>query len=352
MPPSYRRDLREDVDLIEEIARLFGYDRIPPTLPSLERRSLGQLPPENSSRRLVSQIKSLLTSQGFSEVVTYSLLSQTLQKQFSRQGAITIQNPLSLEQERMRISLLPRLVEVAARNFNHKAEGVVIFELGPVYEMDGTGNPRERQSLGVLLAGKTPSDWKIKSRPYDFFDVKGKCGLICETLGIPAIQTSSSLPFLAEAGATALHLESGEEVGYFGELTSFIRQAMDIPVPVYVAELDFSLLTEITRPSVRYEAVSKYPSVTRDISLIIREGITSQTLEETIQKAAGSLLHNVFLFDEYLDPDHKVVPKGSRSLAYRMEFLHPERTLTQQEVDGAVHSVQQSLKALGAQVRA
>ncbi len=352
-PPPFRRDLKLEEDLIEEIARVFGYDSIPPSLPPIARRPLGQAPQaEEAFRQRMAQVKSLLTSQGLFEVITYSLLSRTLQKYFSKTPAIAIQNPLSLEQELMRTSLLPRLAEVAAHNFNHKAEGVAIFELGPVYEMEATGSYRERQGLGILFAGKTPSHWKVKSRPYDYFDVKGKCELVCETLGIRAGHQEKSLPFLIGEGAAALFLDSREEVGAYGELGKSIRQVLGIEVPVFVAELDMTRLLQIATSFKHYRPAARYPSVTRDISLIIREGILSQTFEETIRRVAGELLHDVFLFDDYVDPSHKVVPRGSRSLAYRMEFLHPEKTLTQQEVDQAVQSIQKALTELGAQIRA
>ena len=352
VPASFRRDLQQEVDLTEEIARFFGYDRIPLSLPPIQRSRLKENGTESLSRRLTIALKRLLVSQGLFEAVTYSLLSRTLQKHFSQEPAIAIQNPLSLEQELLRRSLLPRLVEVAARNFHHKAEGVSIFETGAVYETDPAGAPRERQSLGIVMAGKTPSDWKVKARPYDYFDVKGICALILETAGIRWTPREKTVSFLGkDKGPAAVVSEGGEEIGYYGELALSVRRALDIESPVYVAELDLSELFQIAAPFVRHRPLSKYPLVTRDLSLIIKDGISSRTLEEAIQRTGGPFLHRAFLFDEYADPSHKVVPKGSRSLAYRMEFLHPDRTLTQQEVDQAVQSVQKALTDLGAQIR-
>jgi len=353
LPPSFRRDLQQEEDLIEEVARLFGYNKIPFSVPSQPRQPLAKTPPvEHPSRGFASKARTLLVSQGLFEVMTYSLLSRPLHSPFlSGKSPIVIRNPLSLEQEQMRSSLLPRMVEVAAHNLRHKAESVPIFELGAVYERDTKGAYRERQGLGILLTGQTPFDWQAKSRPYDYFDLKGICELVCRAFGLEAISREGSYPFLAPEGAITLLLGNGAHAGYYGELSKSVRDALDLAAPVYVAELDMAVLVQASQSLRRYVVIPRHPIVTRDVSFIIPQTFSTEELQEVIQESGGDLLRRVFLFDEYVDQSHKAIPKGSRSLAYRMEFLHPERTLTQQEVDQAMQSILQALTGLGGQIR-
>ncbi|MBI4436743.1 MAG: phenylalanine--tRNA ligase subunit beta [Candidatus Omnitrophica bacterium] len=353
IPPHFRKDLQIPVDLVEEVGRLLGYDKIPVTTPPMERTPLEQRTVSDAPERsLEEKVKMLLVSQGLFEAVTYSLLSKGLLKTFfgDRPIAIPIRNPISLEQELLRPSLAPRLVEAASYNFRRKSEGVSFFELGSVYEKEGN-RYRERKSLAIFLAGKDAGTWKTKPSSYDYFDLKGRCELLLKTF-CPFIEIayrSASLPFFSAGGLSVELLGGGKKIGILGELSTSIVSQFDLKGRAYVAELNFSEFSKIASLSKRVLSVPKHPSVRRDIALIADRSISSEELVKTMREQGGEGLSEVSLFDTYSDP--RIVPEGSRGLAYRIEFLHPDRSLTDEEVNEKYRSILEALKKKGVQIR-
>jgi len=349
-PPYFRSDLQEPVDVTEEVGRLMGYDAIPTTFPLRERTSLEKTTLQNLQYLSERKVKDFLISQGFFEVVTYSLMSRVLLKAFfgEQWDAIAIQNPLSLEQEIMRPSLIPRLVEVAAYNDRRKVESVPIFEIGPLYQKK-THQYYERRTLGILLFGKKHGDWKTPPSAYDYYDVKGQCEALIHRLDASAIPDykDTALPFLT-APAQGIFLKE-TQVGSLGQLSHAGTQFFDLKGNVFVAELDLATLFKAIPSSKQYVPLPKHPSVLRDVALIVQDEVPSAQLVETIQTKGGEWIRDISLFDAYSDP--RIVPQGSRGLAYRIEFLHPERTLTDQEVNEKYQAILEGLQALGAQVR-
>lgn len=353
VPPPFRQDLQIPVDLVEEVGRLLGYDKIPATTSPIERTSLEQKSvPDGPERSLEEKVKCLLVSQGLFEAVTYSLLSRVLLQTFfgDETPAIRIQNPISLEQELLRPSLIPRLVETASYNFRRQSEGTPFFELGPVYEREGN-RYRERKSLAILLAGKETGTWKTKSTAYDYFDLKGRCEMLCKTFcpSVGIVCQSTSIPFFSGGGLSTELLLKGKRVAILGELSSSIVGQFDLKGRVYVAELNFSEFAKIASLAKRVFPLPKYPSVRRDIALVADRNIPSEELVKTMREQGGEWVFDVSLFDTYSDP--RVVPQGSRGLAYRIEFLDPDRTLTDEEVNEKYRSILEALQKKGVQIR-
>jgi len=352
-PPSFRRDLKESVDVAEEIGRVLGYDHIPVTVPLRKRTSLGKdIQPVGVERVTTEQIKDFLVSQGLFEVVTYSLLSRALLKVFFSDDtfAIPVRNPISLEQELMRPSLILRLAEVAAHNHHRRVEKVPIFEVGPVYEKDG-GLYQERKKLGILLSGEGPGNWRTKPSSYDFFDLKGRCEALVKSFdaSLECVYQKKMVPFLSPQGPSMALVLGGREVGILGELAPSVTHFFDLKGKIVVAELDLSELIRAISSSKKYAPLPKYPSVRRDISLIIGKETSSEELIRAIREEGGEWVREVSLFDTYSDP--RVVPAGSRGLSYRIEFLHPDRTLTDEEVNEKYQAILETLKRRGAKIR-
>lgn len=348
IPPPFRQDLKDTVDVAEEVGRIFGYDRIPTTAPLRERVPVEkETVPADAARITGNRIRELLVSQGLFEVVTYSLLSKALlaREVFDLEAsAIPIRNPISLEQELLRPSLIPRLIEVAAYNHHRKVGGVPIFEIGPVYEKQGNAY-RERKKIGILLSGIKPGNWKEKPSPYDYFDLRGKCDALVKSLNPSLMITYQAV---VDRKVPAMELwAGGKPLGILKGLAS--PDTFGIREKLFVAELEFSELLSLAS-SAKFTPLPKFPSVRRDISLIADRRIPSEALVRLIQTEGGEWVEEITLFDTYADS--RIVPEGSQGLAYRIGFRHPDRTLTDEEVNGKYQAILEALKRLGVRIRA
>ena len=350
-PPSFRQDLLERIDLVEEVGRLFGYDRVPMTTPVLPRLSLGkQKSYAIKPRELEKEAASFLVSQGLFEAMTYSLLSRALLEEFFKAGhsAIPIRNPLSLEQEFLRPSLLPRLVEAVAYNIHRKAEGVPLFELGPVYTKQ-ENHYSEKKHIAMVLSGKSGGNWKAKPALYDYFDLKGRCeGLVKRFAPSASLREEAvTFPFFNPDVSKALVMDE-KPVGFLGEIAPSILRHFDLRGKLYAAEIDFGELMK--RSSTKhYIPLPKHPSVRRDIALMVDQKTLSETVAKTIREKGGDWVTDVTLFDTYADP--RLVPPGFRGIAYRISFQHPDRTLTDGEVNEKFSAILEALKNLGVRIR-
>ena len=338
--PSWRVDVARDVDLIEEIARHHGYDRLPTTFPALAAPPAPVDPRLERDRR----VRRLAGAAGFSESVTFSFIERRAAQPFAADGdQVEILNPLSEQFAVLRPSLLPGLLEAAAHNRRHGIEDVRLFELGTTFGAAG-----ERRALGLAWMGSAqPPHWSGASRPADFFDIKGTAQLVASSLGI-AIECALPAPdFLVPGrGATLVAAGTGpaEAVGVVGQVAPALTAARDIPAAseLYVAELDLDALSRIAgRPDgLSADSPPRYPAIVRDVSIVVDDTLPAASVRGTIRAAAPATLVDLREFDRY---QGKGVPDGRVSLSYRLTFRAADRTLKDEEVQRAMDDILRAL---------
>jgi phenylalanyl-tRNA synthetase beta chain len=346
--PSFRGDLEREIDLIEEIARLGGYDNIPVTLPNgvVATRRPG---PEV---RLASMAKDLLLGLGFFEIVTYSFQPDRLGSLVETDPdapILRLANPLSEEQAMMRASLLPGLLDTLRRNMLKQVLDVRLFEFSKVFRPQaGQDLPQEEHWLSALMYGAwEEAGWNTSRDPVNFFDLKGAVETLLDGLLIPDVTfTSDGLPGYLRYGARVF---SGQrELGVLGELRGEIGDKLDLEGEIYAFNLDFAALCQASVPPL-FTPVPRYPAVYRDIALVLPEAIPAARTAEALYEHGRPWLVEARLFDVYVgDP----VPAGKRSLAFRLSYRDPERTLTDDLVNAHHQALVTALgKELGAELR-
>lgn len=342
--PPYRVDLGEEIDLIEEVARLYGYDRIPATMP-VGVLSQGICPQHQILKDLTTEI---MVSCGLDEVITFSFISLNsfdklqIPKGSRVRQVVCLQNPLREEQGVLRTLLLPGLVETIVYNYNHKSTNVGLFELGVVFEpAGGEALPNEKLHLGVVTCGEDERGWQEPPLPRDFYYIKGIVEELFDSLGIKNYTFQPWQDFLTlHPGRAARILITEDKVGLIGELHPDVRENFEIPRRVFVCELDLTLVFPHANLKRTFLPLPRYPGVERDLALLVPLEVPAARVTEVILATGGTLLKRCRLFDVYQGPQ---VPEGYRSLAYSVFFQSPVRTLTDEEVS-LIHS--QILRAL------
>jgi phenylalanyl-tRNA synthetase beta chain len=351
--PPHRMDVAHPVDLIEEIARIYGYDRLPETLLA------DVLPAQRDNPRLLAEetARDALAAAGLQEVVSYRLLAierealVTPAGTVDAAGYVTLANPISPERASLRRSILTGLLEAAARNLRH-AERVALFELGQVYHAVPGELPREPERVGLLLTGPAdPAGWRRDSaRDLDFYDAKAAVEALLTALLVPATWRAGSHPSM-HPGRTAEILGPGDApLGHVGELHPAVRSAWALgPRPVAVADLDLEALLAHAQPRRTYAPFSPYPAVHEDLAVVVSEGVPAAAVADVIRRSGGKLLVSVDLFDVYRGPQ---VGAGQKSLAWSLSFQAPDTTLTSEAVAGPRHRIARALERdLGARLR-
>jgi phenylalanyl-tRNA synthetase beta chain len=330
--PSYRTDLKTETDLVEEVARIFGYNNIPTTLP------VARLIPGNPGRlsAIRRQVKTLLTASGFMEVINYSFVSKDsfgLAGPAGKKGVALI-NPLTEEQSVMRDSLLPSLLDNLKFNLARKTEEVRIFEFAPVF-LAGNGLPQEKWKVSGLLYGQRfEPGWSFPKDWVDFFDAKGAVEKLLEKLGIEKADFAPVEHPLLHPGKAAQLKVGGKAAGVVGELHPDFWEKFDLRKPAYLFELDIDALMDEFGKVKKYRQLPRFPESARDIAFVVDEGAPFSEILRTVQKNDTKLIDKVELFDVYYGGN---IPPGRRSLAIRVTYRSMERTLTAQEVDD-IHS--------------
>ena len=353
--PYYRLDVSVAADLIEEVARVWGYDRLPTTLMADE------LPPQGRDYSLEGEekVRDILVGCGLSEVITYSLGNlETFGKPTPGQPEpdpadyVRIANPLTMEREFMRRTLMASLLEALRDNLRY-TDRVALFEIGRVYLPNpGEELPEEPRRLCIAMSGPWQErSWMGQKQEHvDFFALKGVVETLLDHLVLPEWSFVPVEHPTFRAGAAAV-LRLGEtEIGVLGEVDAAVRDGFDLPQqPVCLLELDLEELLAQVEPVRHLQPLPRFPSVSQDMSLIVDEGIPAQQMEDVIRKAGGELLVGVELFDVYRgDP----IPADKKSLAYSLTYRHDERTLTDKQV-AKVHAkiISRLSKELGAKLR-
>ncbi len=335
--PSFRVDLSREADLVEEVGRHFGFDRIPATFPVV---TVPPEPPTTGIRR-DQLIRRVLTAAGLSEAVTFGFIDANAAGAFATSGgdgAVGIANPLSAKFDTLRPSLLPGLVDAVAHNRRHGRDDVALFEVGTTFSTRG-----ESRAVALACTGpSSPTHWSGGVRPIDFFDVKGMVEQLCDVLGtIPRFEPAQET-FLAAGRSAAIVGADGRRLGLVGMLHPGTADARGLPREgeLYVAELGLDLIGTPGIDMVNSVVIPpRYPFVVRDLSVLVRDVLPADIIRGTIQTAGARTaapLAAVTFFDRY---QGKGIPEGAVSLSVRLTFQAPDRTLTDADVQASVDDI-------------
>ncbi len=350
--PSYRVDVLEEIDLIEEVARIYGYDRIPVTYP------VGELV-QNRARSLNIRdcIVNAAVGFGLDEVVTYSFTGESsfdklkVHPESPLRRVLSIKNPLREDQSVMRTTLLPGLLDVVTYNCNRKLVNLGLFEVGSVFIPRDPGKlPDDRLHLGIAACGQVETGWQGKEEERDFYYVKGIVDGIFDLLGVKNLQFQQYTDFpVLHSGRAAKIFAGTEELGYIGELHPDVLANYDLPVRVVVCEVDLEKALPYLNLQVMFQPIPRYPGITRDIAVIVPLNVPAGQVQDVIFQVGGELLKECQIFDVYHGGQ---VPEGYRSLAFSLLYQSPKRTLTDEEV-GEVHSsvLETLTREVGARLR-
>jgi phenylalanyl-tRNA synthetase beta chain len=339
-PPGFRDDVVMDVDLIEEIARLYGYDNIPSTMPFMQMSPA----PEHRTQKLIKTLKNSMVKSGLSEAINYSFLYPELLDRMNlahddrRRELIYIKNPLRKEESAMRTTLVPALLSNVGMNLNRGEKKISFFEISRVFLKSGDTLPDEiTQLCAVLHKDKSSSLWE--SRHEGFYDLKGVFENVLSDLKIRDISfkqdQAAPEPYL-HPGKSCSIMAGDERIGAVGVLHPGVAKAFDINGDITVAELyDIEKLLDLIPAGTTYVAPPRFPYVERDIALIVNDDVTVSAVNAEIQGVESEIIDSVTLFDVYKG---KPIPKDKKSLAFSIRYRSSEKTLTDEEVD-ALHSV-------------
>jgi phenylalanyl-tRNA synthetase beta chain len=355
--PTRRGDISRDVDLIEEVARLHGYDNIPST--AIEgSTTAGRLTGPQAIRRA---LRAKLADAGLQETFTYSLTHPSRTRMFTllAEGAVPIRvaMPMSEDRSELRTSLVPSLIDAAIYNRNRKNTDLKLFEIGSVFLTDEqtlTRLPQERHRIAGLLTGsRTDVQWNVKAEPVDFYDAKGVVETIFDLLGVSGRirYEAAALDNLHPGRSAKVLLDTGSGemlIGYVGQLHPSVQLQEELD-DTYVFELALEPLYEHADTAIIQQPLPRYPSVERDLAVLVDRSVEAGSLLAAIREAGGDLLESVSVFDVYVDDR---LGADKKSVAFSLVYRHPERTLTDDEAAGRHAAVLDRLaSAFGAELR-
>ena len=345
--PSFRNDLQREIDLIEEVARIYGYGKIPLAIPDIPDQP-ARIP---SGVAAGKRIRAALTGLGFDEIITYSLLSKREVAAAGVSGKdeiIEIENPLSAEQEVMRPSLIAGMLDSMLWNLNRKNKDLKLFELGNIYIKETTGKFSERMHLSIGMTGEARSNWAEGSRESGFFDLKGAVETLFLELGIEKFSFKRAKHGLFSASSASIEA-AGEAIGMLGAIDKKTLANFDIKDAVYYCELCAGALLKHAAVEKRFKELPKYPSVSRDISIVVGIEAANADIIASIKDSASAILKGVKLIDRYAG---RQVPDGKISLTYRLEYHDSAKTLEEKDVSAAHATVIAALESkFGAKLR-
>ncbi|SES03116.1 phenylalanine--tRNA ligase subunit beta [Salisediminibacterium halotolerans] len=349
--PTRRQDIFIEADLIEEVARLYGYDRIPVTLPN-SATTPGKLSDRQKKQR---QTRRFFENTGMHEAVSYSLTSAAKEARIGidqQMPRVDVALPMSEERSALRTTLVPHLLDALEYNKNRNEYNVHLYELGSVFLTEQTAineQPDEKTYISGAFMGRWfEHAWQNENRDVDFFAVKGVLeGLFAE------LNTSERIAFVQtekegfHPGQTAAIMADGKEIGFVAQLHPSVAKTWSLPA-VFVFEIDFDELIKGEMP-MSYQPVPRFPAIDRDIALIVDKTVSAEEVADVIRREGGSILTNVALFDVY-EGEH--IESGKKSLAFSLRYLDPEKTLKEEDVTDVHETILKALyTALGAELR-
>ncbi|HCW3601647.1 TPA: phenylalanine--tRNA ligase subunit beta [Staphylococcus aureus] len=345
--PSRRKDITIKEDLIEEVARIYGYDDIPSTLPVFEKVTSGQLTDRQYKTRMVKEV---LEGAGLDQAITYSLVSKEDATAFAMQQRQTIDllMPMSEAHASLRQSLLPHLIEAASYNVARKNKDVKLFEIGNVFFANGEGElPDQVEYLsGILTGDYVVNQWQGKKETVDFYLAKGVVDRVSEKLNLEFSYRRADIDGL-HPGRTAEILLENKVVGFIGELHPTLAADNDLK-RTYVFELNFDALMAVSVGYINYQPIPRFPGMSRDIALEVDQNIPAADLLSTIHAHGGNILKDTLVFDVY-QGEH--LEKGKKSIAIRLNYLDTEETLTDERVSKVQAEIEAALIEQGAVIR-
>lgn len=354
VPPSFRADIKEGIDAVEEVARLVGYDKIPATLP----RACSSPPLHNTAQCLEKKIVETLLRHGYHEVITYSFISPADPERLNlhpgdpRMHKLTLRNPLSDDQSAMRTSLIPGLLTTMRKNIYQNNLNLKLFEAGPVFLVqDKARLPREVKMAAALVSGLYQEEsWHSEKREVDFYDSKGCLESILHALPIAHFSFSPArdCPYLRSGTALDL-VVNGEKAGSVGELDPRVAENFRLSQKAFLFEISLSCLGAHFSERKPFRSLPRYPAVCRDIALIVDATVTAQAVCDVLNRCKNKYIEEITLFDYYTGAS---IAAGKKSLAYRFKYQSYDHTLT----DGEVNALHEDLigilrRELGARLR-
>ena len=340
--PGYRVDLEREVDLIEEVVRVQGYERVGSTLPPIARP--GGLPAAYGFR---TRVRDALRRAGLREVRQIPFVSEADLRMVGDDDAIRVTNPLQADDGWLRTRLIPGMLKVVRHNAYRHVRSVAVFEVDTVFRMRD-GRPDERPKAAFALNGNADPGWARDDRPFDVFDAKGVVEAVMAELGISwTLGDPVGRPF--HPGRSGAIMVGEQRLGVLGEIHPRVADRLGLTGRVAVAELEVEALMRLARPVSGVEDVPRFPPVRRDLAFTVDASIPAGRVRSALEDAAGEIVGSVLLFDVFEGPP---LPEGTKSLAYSVDFRVPDRTLTDEEVDGAVDAIVQRLsRDVGARLR-
>ncbi|MDC5150266.1 phenylalanine--tRNA ligase subunit beta [Acinetobacter baumannii] len=337
VPPSHRYDMAIYQDLIEEVARIDGYDNIQISLPSMDVQLA-----KYQDRFEIAQLRQTVVTLGYQEAISFSFTDAKLEKQLNPQvSPLMLANPISSDLAAMRSTLLSSLIPCVQYNLNRQQSRVRFFELGLRFDYQNANSIQDLKQIPTLalvaVGSREPESWHAKPQPMDFFDFKGEVEEILAAGRVKVEYVRSERPWL-HPGQSAEILVDGQSIGYLGRLHPSLENELDLST-TWVAELDQAAVLQSYVSN--FTELSRFPSVRRDIALLISDNINVRDIQQLIEKTGGELLDSTWLFDVYTGQG---VEEGKRSLAFALLWQHPSRTLEDAEIKSGMDNIIQVLE--------
>nr|CAI78604.1 Phenylalanyl-tRNA synthetase beta subunit [uncultured delta proteobacterium] len=344
-PPNFRQDIKRSVDLIEEVARMHGYDKIPVTFPTTEVIAS----PQYQHQELREKSHQSMVSLGFMEIINYSFISRDsianlgLSPDSELIKAVEIKNPLSEDQSIMRTTLIPGILNTMRGNLNHKNLNLSLFEIGKVFIPTSNELPDEREMLIALITGKrTNLSWMGKNDPVDFFDIKGVLETLFEQMSLPSpeLKENNNITYLSNSQNAAI-LINGKAVGEIGMISKKVKAAFDLKQDAFIFQLDLAKLMPFALSIPTFKHIFKFPAVERDIAIVVDEHVKWSEVLFAIKNIRISILEKIELFDIFRDAEK--VGQGRKSMAINFLFRSEIKTLNDNEVNKSINKIIQTL---------
>ncbi|TNF34541.1 MAG: phenylalanine--tRNA ligase subunit beta [Gammaproteobacteria bacterium] len=342
--PSWRFDIRREVDLVEEVARVYGYNRLPVAAP----RYAMQLKPQSETRVSEDRYRDCLVDRGYREAITYSFVDPAFQQRLlGRPAAVMVQNPIASDMAAMRLSLWPGLLKAVLGNLHRQQQRVRLFEIGLVFEGQ-EADQQPRRIAGVACGLAQEPHWGGKGRPVDFFDAKGDVEALLALSGAGRdIRFEAAVNPSLHPGQSACIRVDGQVVGWVGALHPQLQQQLELTGATYLFELSLNPSGSGKLPS--FKNLSRFPETRRDLALVLDSTVPAQAVADAMRELAGEHLKALDVFDQFTGAE---LGENKKSLGFAMVFQHPERTLTDEEITSVMDRIMQGMSdRFGAIVR-